>query len=104
MSTKKIIAVLLILTVLFASLISCGRKSAGETLDINEREIKNIVVEAIKEDMDSSYALVTTMNYTIQDNTLIVRAKMLLPEYCFYEIKLEKQGSEWTVIYCGRDI
>ena len=97
---KKIIAAALILTVISASLISCGHKG----LDINEREIKNIVVETIKEDMDSSYAIVTSMNYTLQDNILIVRAKVLLPEYCFYEVDLEKQDSGWVVIGSGKDI
>ena len=101
---KKIIAAALIVTVMLTSLISCGKKSAADGLDINEREIKNIVVEAIKEDMDSSYAIVTSMNYTLEDGALIVRAKVLLPEYCFYEIYLEQQDSNWTVTSCGKDI
>ena len=99
MMIKRILTVVLIFTLLLASLVSCGGKSG-----INEREIKNIVVDAIKEDLDSSYAIVTAMNYTIQDNILLVRAKVLLPEYCFYEIKLEKQESDWVVIYCGKDV
>ena len=103
MKLKKIITALLVFTVLCAVLISCGSKS-GEALGFNEREIKNIVVDAIKEDLDSSYAVVTSMNYTIQDNVLIVRAKVLMPKYCFYELQLERQDSTWVVIRCGQDI
>lgn len=97
---KKIVAVSLILAVIFACLASCGHKGT----DIDDGEIKNIVVEAIKKDTDSSFAIVTSMNYTMQGDTLTVRAKVLMPEYCFYELQLEKQDTGWVVVSCGKDI